>query len=97
MEDKDWRIVNQQLFLQRKHLIKTQFIPTVQCDHVHCAFCWDKFGDDEQWLHIGYCTIDKPHGQRRWICEQCFQDFKDQFEWTVDNISCAILDQENSV
>ena len=39
-----------------------------------------KFGESKEMLHSGYCTIDK----YRWICEQCFQDFKDQFEWQVD-------------
>lgn len=78
---KDWRIANQQMYLQGKHLRKTNFIPNEQCDHVHCAFCWDKFGEDEKWLHLGYCTIDKQH----WICEQCFKDFQNQFNWTVEN------------
>ena len=26
-----------------------------------------------------YCTIDNYH----WICENCFNDFKDMFKWTV--------------
>ena len=32
-------------------------------------------------LHEGYCTED----EERWICKQCFEDFKRQFEWTVVN------------
>ncbi|MDT7806778.1 MAG: hypothetical protein QOJ70_591 [Acidobacteriota bacterium] len=30
-------------------------------------------------LHEGYATEDN----YRWICEQCFKDFKDLFEWKV--------------
>lgn len=30
-------------------------------------------------LHEGYCTLD----QRNWICSPCFEDFREQFSWTV--------------
>lgn len=30
-------------------------------------------------LHQGYATQD----DYRWICESCFEDFKEMFEWTV--------------
>ena len=75
----DWRITNQINYLYRVKLRKVQFTQTLHSDHEHCEFCWDKFGEEEGMLHFGYCTLDK----YRWICEQCFQDFKDQFEWQV--------------
>lgn len=30
-------------------------------------------------LHIGYCTCDR----YRWICEQCYNDFKELFDWKL--------------
>lgn len=81
MPEADWRLFNQKNYLQGKLLMKACFVGTNQCDHVHCAFCWEKIGQDEKWLRFGYCTNDHRH----WICEQCFQDFKDQFEWIVEN------------
>jgi hypothetical protein len=30
-------------------------------------------------LHFGYATEDSYH----WICEACFNDFKERFGWTL--------------
>ena len=81
--EKDWRLVNQERYLANKKLIKRKFVAIGQCDHAHCAFCWDKFGEDQDWLHTGYCTCDGYH----WICEHCFQDFKNKFSWDVETES----------
>ena len=48
-------------------------------DHDHCAFCWDKFAEYDGCLHEGYCTEDG----RDWVCEECFNDFKERFQWRV--------------
>lgn len=77
----DWRLVNQHKYLQGKKLKLTTFSPSQSCDHKHCAFCWDKFGQDDDMLHRGYCTADKLH----WICELCYLDFKDIFQWTIED------------
>ena len=77
--DKDWRLVRQENYLQNQELIRKSFVPRGQRDHAHCAFCWDKFGQEDDWLRIGYCTRDEYH----WICEQCFRDFKERFKWVV--------------
>ena len=52
-----------------------------QNDHDHCAFCTAKFMevDGPDILHKGYSTSDGYH----WVCENCFGDFIDQFEWKV--------------
>ena len=45
--------------------------------HEHCEFCWEK-----TMINITgefYCTKDMYH----WICKECFEDFKEQFGWTV--------------
>lgn len=79
MLENDWRMTNQKRYLQGKHLARKHFIPTDECDHVHCVFCWDKFGENEGWLHIGYRVEEN----NSWICEQCFLDFKDEFKWHI--------------
>ena len=76
----DWRLTNQMDFLYKKVLQKRSFSDFPEKDHEHCSFCWDKFGKGIDMLKNGYCTEDAYH----WICEDCFQDFKSMFEWTVD-------------
>lgn len=75
----DWRLNGQERYLFRKELKRTVFTPSTQNDHAHCSFCWEKFGLFEDMATVGYKTI----GGNWWICDQCFQDFKDKFEWTV--------------
>ena len=77
--EKDWRLINQKNYLYQKHLIKDYFRPEGNNDHEHCAFCWLKFGLSYQ--PFGYCTLDRYY----WICEECFRDFRKEFEWTVDD------------
>ena len=38
-----------------------------------------KFGFADGDLHLGYSTKDNGI----WICEQCFYDFKEKFNWKV--------------
>ncbi len=71
----DWRITNQFDYLFKKRLQRKKFRKTILNDHEHCCFCWNKFGEEEFDLKEGYCTID----EYNWICEQCYNDFKDSF------------------
>ena len=48
--------------------------------HEHCEFCWDKATADTECEF--YCTED----WYRWICKDCFNDFKDKFCWSVKQI-----------
>lgn len=41
--------------------------------HEHCEFCWEKAMTDIPCTF--YCTEDMKY----WICEECFNDFKEQF------------------
>ena len=75
----DWRLVNQENYLKGKTLIKASFRETNDFDHTHCAFCWDKFSNHIDMMHIGYRVVDGPW----WICEKCFSDFKEQFNWKL--------------
>ena len=45
--------------------------------HEHCDFCWEKAMTDTECEF--YCTKD----MRYWICKECYEDFKDKFNWTV--------------
>ena len=45
--------------------------------HAHCEFCQEKALTDKN--SIFYCTDDMQY----WICEECFRDFRERFNWTV--------------
>ena len=55
-------------------------------DDDKCIFCLTAFtvddcpGTQQKGFHAGYVTRQKI---RRWICELCFEDFKDLFHWKV--------------
>lgn len=78
MQD-DWRIANQMSYLYRAKLKRAKFEATPANDHEHCEFCFDKFGENENLLKSGYCTLNEYY----WICDGCFRDFQKQFEWKV--------------
>ena len=76
----DWRRLGQEKYLMGVKLIfQNYFVYSSEWDHDHCAFCGVKFSMNEGDLHFGYSTTDSYH----WICEKCFQDFKDEFNWEV--------------
>jgi hypothetical protein len=80
-KDSDWRLRGQQKYLQDASLLHRPFQSYDGRDHEHCAFCWAKFmvEDYPKVLHSGYCTPDLHH----WICEACFQDFREKFGWQL--------------
>ena len=75
----DWRLTNQFNYLFKKQLVKCKFEQDGNQDHEHCSFCWEKFGNNM--LQEGYCTEDRYY----WVCSQCYDDFKEMFEWTIDH------------
>jgi hypothetical protein len=76
----DWRLQGQETYLKGLRLIKSQYTaPSLEWDHDHCEFCGQKFSDLFGDLPSGYCTDDRYH----WICDNCYTDFKEMFEWTV--------------
>ena len=77
----DWRLTNQMNYLYRAALKKAVFEASSTNDHKHCEFCFDKFGEDAALKKAGYCTLDSYH----WICDECFRDFCEQFEWRIEN------------
>lgn len=77
MEKKDdWRLTNQENYLKNKTVYYTNYKKTGSFEHDHCAFCFCNFNSEEQ---KGYCTTDYYH----WICEECYEDFKEQFRWQI--------------
>lgn len=79
--ENDWRLSNQFNYLYKSKLIRTTFKKTNTNDHEHCEFCWDKFSEEDNDLHEGYCTLDKC----RWICDNCYNDFNQIFRWELIN------------
>ena len=80
IEKNDWRLSGGREYLQKLKLIKAEY--KMKCktsDHEHCAFCWEKFSESHEDLNTGYCSIDGKH----WICEECFEDFKEMFDFRV--------------
>ena len=76
----DSRLTNQDAYLQGATLVHQPWKPAdPRNDHDHCEFCWAKFADYDGCLHAGYATDDLYY----WICNECFHDFKERFQWKV--------------
>ncbi|MCP4022699.1 MAG: hypothetical protein GY729_12720 [Desulfobacteraceae bacterium] len=79
----DWRLQGQEKYLKGNTLyFKKYTIQRENWDHDHCEFCSKKFSvfKDSGDLTEGYTTKDK----YRWICKVCFKDFKDLFQWKLE-------------
>ncbi len=82
MSDPDWRLTGQERYLSGVTLVRRQWRQSHPgWDHDHCEFCFAKFGDER--LREGWTTPD----EYRWICDACFSDFKDQFNWNIQEKS----------
>ena len=78
----DWRRQGQERYLFGVKLIARDYHPyNSGWDHDHCEFCGIKFSLFEGDLGKGYSTEDEYH----WICNQCFDDFKYEFAWQLEN------------
>jgi hypothetical protein len=83
-KEDDWRLTGQEKYLKGVTLVHRrykQYDKNPDWDHDHCAFCWAKISlnDDPEHLKEGYSTAD----DYPWICPKCFEDFKDNFKWTI--------------
>jgi hypothetical protein len=68
-------------------------------EHEHCEFCFHKFLDPhysplhaqalsqepENHSSAGYTNVEAPEvpAGKWWICETCFEHFRDEFGWSV--------------
>ena len=76
----DWRLFNQEEYLKGKDWVLKKYIKyRTDWDHDHCEFCHETFSEEEGDLHQGYATTDNYY----WICEKCYNDFKDMFKWKL--------------
>jgi hypothetical protein len=77
----DWRLTNQEQYLRGVTLYRRRYTShRPGWDHDHCSFCWAKFSESlPDAFREGWTTSDGYY----WICDQCFQDFRDRFEWTL--------------
>ena len=76
----DWRLRSQEAYLKGVEIHLSNYdLVKPDGDHDHCEFCWDKFSHLKKDLQAGYCTTDF----YRWICEPCYNDFKEMFGWKV--------------
>lgn len=88
MPKDDWRRRDQEDYLMGVKLYLIPFKPlSEQWDHEHCEFCWAKFylhPDYPECLREGYCTAPANERGARWICPECFRDFREEFGWTAE-------------
>ncbi|MGN6400204.1 MAG: hypothetical protein ACTHMD_07120 [Flavisolibacter sp.] len=77
----DWRLQGQEKYLKGETLFYKNYVErTTKTDHDHCEFCFAKFSDSiADAVKVGYTTAD----DYRWICQQCFDDFKEMFNWEI--------------
>ena len=77
----DWRLQGQENYLFSKKLVfKNYSDRATNYEHDYCEFCGNKFSElIPECLKSGYTTENNYH----WICNKCFNDFKDKFEWTT--------------
>jgi hypothetical protein len=76
----DWRRQGQERYLINKRLQNRKYVPfRSEWEHDHCEFCGVKFSLSERDERKGYSTYDGYY----WICNQCFNDFCDEYHWTI--------------
>lgn len=77
----DWRRQAQEEYLMGARLRLMRWrMSRPGWDHDHCEFCSAKLSNYEGDLHEGYTTDD----EYNWICPKCFEDFCEEFRWTVE-------------
>lgn len=86
MNKNDWRLTNQMNYLFRKKLIKRRYEPFREgWEHDHCEFCE---GLIDFSVPFAYAT----ENNYNWICQECYEDFKEMFQWTV--VDETVLENE---
>ena len=80
----DWRLQGQERYLSGVQLLRQSYGGSQtgpSGEHEHCEFCFPKFMVENvpDALHEGYCTLDGD----RWICANCFADFRERFHWEL--------------
>jgi len=77
----DWRRQGQKNYLYGANLVIRDYCPpSPKWDHDHCEFCFITFSLQGEDLKRGYSTKDA-----HWICEDCFNEFHNEFNWSVSD------------
>lgn len=61
---------------------KLEYRSTANSDHEHCSICFEKISDDPRCQCETSGFYCKESGD--WLCANCFNDFKERFNWTID-------------
>jgi hypothetical protein len=95
--DKQWRIDNVEQLRGLRLQLQRYTKWSENWDHDHCAACCAKFAefDGPNIQHEGYATCeDYPKGAHYdWICKSCFDDLKDDMQWSATSASSLKRDQ----
>lgn len=76
----DWRLQGQERYLKGVELRWAKYAPyRLGWEHDHCEFCGKKFAVQGGDFTEGY----KTKNGYRWICADCFEDFKELFDWKI--------------
>ena len=81
-EKDDWRRQGQEAYLLGSTFERKPYTRYRDgWDHDHCEFCGQKLAEfeGEGILNEGYAT----QNNYRWVCAECFSDFKDEFKWRL--------------
>ena len=79
--ENDWRNMGQIDYLYRKQLKFVAYLKKFG-DHEHCEFCSEKISYFSGILNMGYYSVDTKY--KYWICPKCYEDFKDIFQWSLE-------------
>ena len=83
-EERDWRLdiaEDPDFYAKFTWQFKTWKQTRDNWDHDHCEFCGTEISAaaGEEILNDGWTNEDEYY----WICEKCFNDFKDLYEWKL--------------
>jgi len=79
--ENDWRLRGQEEYMLGLKFKQMNFTGVKL--HAHCEFCWHKFMEEpngiEDCSNRGFFCQEKKY----WVCEECFQEFRNMFDWEV--------------
>lgn len=78
----DWRLKGYKGIFSGKKFTFQEFHSSSKNDHEHCEFCWKKITDlsIEETEKSGYVYYDEKSKQSHWICQSCFNEFKEKLD-----------------
>jgi len=77
----DGRITNQDQYLFGAVFERKAYkAKSKEWEHDHCRFCWETFSEDPS---IGKTEGYHTENRDSWVCEQCFNDFKDLLKFNL--------------